>query len=78
MPFSSFAELRAAATTLPAGDEETAAAVARRQDTLTKPRGSLGRLESVAAWLARWQRRDMPRLVRLRTEQPGSSASTDA
>jgi len=58
--------LRAAATSLPGGDDAAAAAVARRQDTLTKPRGSLGRLETAVAWLARWQRRDMPRLDRVK------------
>ena len=62
MHFRSFDELRAACTDLPAGSSEAAAAVARRQDTLTKPRGSLGRLEEIAAWLARWQGREMPRL----------------
>ena len=60
MSFKSFDELRAACRDLPAGSEVAAAAVARRQDTLTKPQGSLGRLEAIAAWLARWQGRDMP------------------
>jgi nicotinate-nucleotide--dimethylbenzimidazole phosphoribosyltransferase len=51
---------RTALATLPPGDEDAAAAVRARQDTLTKPPGSLGRLEEIAAWLARWQRRAMP------------------
>ncbi|WP_158742802.1 nicotinate-nucleotide--dimethylbenzimidazole phosphoribosyltransferase [Acidisphaera sp. L21] len=55
-------ELRLALTTLPAGDDAAAATVAARQDTLTKPPGSLGRLETLAAWLARWQGRAVPRL----------------
>ncbi|WP_292380287.1 nicotinate-nucleotide--dimethylbenzimidazole phosphoribosyltransferase, partial [Mesorhizobium sp.] len=54
--------LRAACLDLSAGSDTAAAAVARRQDTLTKPQGSLGRLETIAAWLARWQGRDMPKL----------------
>lgn len=62
MAFKSFDELRAACQNLPAGSDSAASAVARRQDTLTKPQGSLGRLEKIAAWLARWQGRDMPRL----------------
>ncbi|MBR2688490.1 MAG: nicotinate-nucleotide--dimethylbenzimidazole phosphoribosyltransferase [Aquamicrobium sp.] len=66
MSFKSFDELRAACRDLPAGSEVAAAAVARRQDTLTKPQGSLGRLEAIAAWLARWQGRDMPRLDRVK------------
>ncbi len=66
MPFKSLEELRAACLDLPAGDDEAAAAVARRQDTLTKPRGSLGRLEEIAAWAARWQGRATPRLDRVK------------
>ncbi|RWM23340.1 MAG: nicotinate-nucleotide--dimethylbenzimidazole phosphoribosyltransferase [Mesorhizobium sp.] len=66
MPFKSLDELRAACLVLPAGSEAAANAVARRQDTLTKPQGSLGRLESIAAWLARWQGRDMPQLDRVK------------
>ena len=41
MTFKSFAELRAASSTLPAGDETAASAALARQDMLTKPRGSL-------------------------------------
>ncbi|TPM23616.1 MULTISPECIES: nicotinate-nucleotide--dimethylbenzimidazole phosphoribosyltransferase [unclassified Mesorhizobium] len=66
MAFKSLDELRAACLDLPDGDDAAASAVARRQDTLTKPQGSLGRLESIAAWLARWQGRDMPRLERVK------------
>ncbi|TPM38600.1 nicotinate-nucleotide--dimethylbenzimidazole phosphoribosyltransferase [Mesorhizobium sp. B2-3-4] len=66
MSFKSLAELRAACLDLPAGSDAAADAVARRQDTLTKPQGSLGKLESIAAWLARWQGRDMPRLDRVK------------
>ncbi|KQZ81819.1 nicotinate-nucleotide--dimethylbenzimidazole phosphoribosyltransferase [Mesorhizobium sp. Root157] len=66
MPFKSLDDLRSACINLPAGSDAAAAAVARRQDTLTKPQGSLGRLESIAAWLARWQSRDMPKLDRVK------------
>jgi nicotinate-nucleotide--dimethylbenzimidazole phosphoribosyltransferase len=66
MPFKSFDELRATCQDLPAGDDRAAAAVAARQDTLTKPLGSLGRLETIVAWLARWQGRDMPRLDKVK------------
>src|SRR5262245_5684908 len=62
MSFKSFDELRAASTNLWQGDEAAAKAALARQDTLTKPQGSLGRLEEIAAWLARWQGRAMPRL----------------
>ena len=57
--------IRAALAALPPGDEAAAAAVAARQDTLTKPPGSLGRLETAVAWLARWQGRAVPRLGRV-------------
>jgi nicotinate-nucleotide--dimethylbenzimidazole phosphoribosyltransferase len=53
--FPSFSVLRAACVDLPAGDEAATAAVAARQAELTKPPGSLGRLEALVAWLARWQ-----------------------
>ncbi|MER9340078.1 nicotinate-nucleotide--dimethylbenzimidazole phosphoribosyltransferase [Mesorhizobium sp. M0601] len=66
MPFKSLDELRAACLDLPTGSDAAANAVARRQDTLTKPQGSLGRLETVAAWLARWQGHDMPKLDRVK------------
>ncbi|WP_395450934.1 nicotinate-nucleotide--dimethylbenzimidazole phosphoribosyltransferase [Aminobacter sp. UC22_36] len=66
MAFKSSDELRAACLDLSAGSDAAADAVARRQDTLTKPRGSLGKLESIAAWLARWQGRDMPRLDKVK------------
>ena len=62
MAFKSFDELRAACQNPPAGSDAAAQAVAQRQDTLTKPQGSLGRLETIAAWLGRWQGRDMPKL----------------
>lgn len=66
MPFKSLDDLRSACTNLPAGSDTAAAAVEHRQDTLTKPQGSLGRLETIAAWLARWQGRDMPKLDRVK------------
>jgi nicotinate-nucleotide--dimethylbenzimidazole phosphoribosyltransferase len=66
MPFKSLEELRSACLDLPAGDDAAASAVLSRQNTLTKPQGSLGRLETIAAWLARWQGRDMPRLERVK------------
>ena len=60
--FASIADLRAACLDLPGGHAEKAAEVARREATLTKPSGSLGRLEDVVAWLALWQGRSPPRL----------------
>ncbi|MGF7004920.1 nicotinate-nucleotide--dimethylbenzimidazole phosphoribosyltransferase [Aminobacter sp. BE322] len=66
MAFKSLDELRSACLDLPAGSDAAAQAVAARQDTLTKPRGSLGKLETIAAWLGRWQGREMPRLDKVK------------
>jgi nicotinate-nucleotide--dimethylbenzimidazole phosphoribosyltransferase len=65
MTITSLAALNALCRDLPDGDAAAAAAVAARQATLTKPPGSLGKLETLVAWLARWQRRPMPRLDRV-------------
>ena len=59
-PFQSLAELRAACLDLPEGDSAAAAAVLARQAELTKPPGSLGRLEEIVAWLAKWGRQPAP------------------
>ncbi len=63
--FASFAELKHACLDLPSGDAAAAARVAAREATLTKPPGSLGRLEEAVEWLARWQGRSGPRLDRV-------------
>ena len=63
--FTSFADLRAACLDLPSGHPAAGAAVAQREDTLTKPPGSLGRLEGLVAWLAHWQGHAPPRLDRV-------------
>ena len=66
MPFKTLDELRSACFDLPIGDDAAAEAVAARQNTLTKPQGSLGRLETLVAWLARWQGRATPRLDKVK------------
>ncbi len=38
--------------------------VRARDAQLTKPPGSLGRLEEIVAWMAAWQSRDLPRVER--------------
>jgi nicotinate-nucleotide--dimethylbenzimidazole phosphoribosyltransferase len=63
-PFASFAELRSACLDLPGGHPAAAAAVAQREDMLTKPPKSLGRLEELTAFLAHWQGHAPPRLDR--------------
>jgi nicotinate-nucleotide--dimethylbenzimidazole phosphoribosyltransferase len=51
----SLAQLRAACLDLPPADPVAATAVAAREAQLTKPPGSLGRLEELVGWLARWR-----------------------
>ncbi len=63
--FHTLSAFRDACRDLPAPNESAAVAAARRQDTLTKPPGSLGRLEEAAIWLARWQNRPIPVLDRV-------------
>lgn len=63
--FASLSALRDACRELPQGDLEAAAAAETRQAQLTKPPGSLGRLEELAVWLATWQGRAIPKLDRV-------------
>jgi len=65
MPFDSLDDIRAFCRDLPGGNVRAAEAAARRQQNLTKPPGSLGRLEELATWLARWQERESPKLDRV-------------
>jgi nicotinate-nucleotide--dimethylbenzimidazole phosphoribosyltransferase len=65
MKFDSLDDVRAFCRDLPAGDARAAEAAAGRQQVLTKPPGSLGRLEELAIWLARWQGREIPKLERV-------------
>lgn len=64
-PMASLEEMRRAMAELPAGDGAAGDEARRRQASLTKPPGSLGRLEELAAWLATWQGHG-PRLGRAR------------
>jgi nicotinate-nucleotide--dimethylbenzimidazole phosphoribosyltransferase len=61
---TSFADLRALCLDLPSGHPAASGAAARREDTLTKPPRSLGRLEDLVAFLAHWQGHAPPRLDR--------------
>jgi nicotinate-nucleotide--dimethylbenzimidazole phosphoribosyltransferase len=65
MRFNSLDDIRAFCRDLPGGDAQAAEAAALRQQNLTKPPGSLGRLEELAVWLARWQENATPRLDRV-------------
>ena len=57
---SSSDDIRALLRDLPGPDEAARAAAIAREPDLTKPRGSLGRLEELAAWLSAWQGRHPP------------------
>ena len=63
--FETIDALRRACASLPSGDRGASVAVDLRQDTLTKPQGSLGRLEKLVAWMALWQERPRPKLDRV-------------
>src|ERR1700720_689544 len=63
--FASLAELNEACLHLPQAHPGAAERVASREATLTKPPGSLGRLEDMVGWLALWQGRHPPRLERV-------------
>jgi nicotinate-nucleotide--dimethylbenzimidazole phosphoribosyltransferase len=65
MRFNSPDAIRDFCRDLPGGDTQAAEAAARRQQNLTKPPGSLGRLEDLAIWLAQWQAKATPRLDRV-------------
>lgn len=54
---ASFDEIRALMNEVPGPDSAARADAVARQAQLTKPAGSLGRLEEIAAWLATWQGR---------------------
>ncbi len=60
--FGSPDEFARALAQLPAPDHRAAGEAAARQAELTKPAGSLGRLETLAVWLAGWQGRARPQL----------------
>src|SRR6266446_5653199 len=66
-PVANLDEIRSLLAQSPGPDLEAGAAAAARQAQLTKPAGSLGRLEELAIWLATWQARHPPRLDHPRT-----------
>mgnify|MGYP003969730271 CR=1 FL=1 len=59
-------DVRALLQTLPAGDVQAAENARAREPQLTKPGGSLGRLEDIAEWLATWQGRHPARVERIK------------
>ncbi|WP_339112637.1 nicotinate-nucleotide--dimethylbenzimidazole phosphoribosyltransferase [Thioclava sp. GXIMD2076] len=61
-PLSTLSQLDGLADRLPAFDNEAAEAARTRQGQLTKPPGSLGRLEDLAVFMAGWRVTDRPRI----------------
>src|SRR3954452_21995738 len=61
LPFDDF---RALVGKMPGPDEAAVAKVRARDATLTKPAGSLGRLEELVEWLAAWQGKPQPSVDR--------------
>lgn len=64
--FPERAAFEAALHTLPSPDHLAIEAAAARQGQLTKPPGSLGRLEDIALFMAGWQRTARPRIDTIR------------
>ena len=64
MRFDTIAAFEAALVDLPGPDEKAARAASARQATLTKPPGSLGRLEDIAVFMAGWHATSRPAIRR--------------
>lgn len=62
---NSIEAIRAICANLPRGNDEAQGLAVARQAILTKPQGSLGRLEEIAVFLARWQGRAVPALDKI-------------
>ena len=65
MTISSFDDIRALVRTMPLADAAAIEAAQARDGQLTKPPGSLGRLEHLVLWLAAWQGVNPPRAERI-------------
>ena len=61
---SPFADIRRLLTEMPGPDGDAVAAIRARDALLTKPPGSLGRLEEFVEWLGAWQGKAKPTLDR--------------
>ncbi|NKB50599.1 MAG: nicotinate-nucleotide--dimethylbenzimidazole phosphoribosyltransferase [Alphaproteobacteria bacterium] len=59
---ATFDDIRQLLVDLPGPDLEAGVAAAAREGELTKPAGSLGRLEEIAHWMCLWQGRYPPRV----------------
>ena len=59
-----FDDIRALVARMPSADQAAVAKVRDRDAILTKPAGSLGRLEEIVEWLAAWQGKAPPEIRR--------------
>ncbi|SNY93012.1 nicotinate-nucleotide-dimethylbenzimidazole phosphoribosyltransferase [Cohaesibacter sp. ES.047] len=59
-----FDDIRALLDKMPEANEEIRSKVRERDATLTKPAGSLGKLEELAEWAAVWQNKEVPQVLR--------------
>ncbi|MEO1227239.1 MAG: nicotinate-nucleotide--dimethylbenzimidazole phosphoribosyltransferase, partial [Pseudomonadota bacterium] len=59
---SALSDIAALGMALPESDPIAAEAARKRQDSLTKPPGALGRLEEIAIFMAGWKRTDRPKI----------------
>jgi nicotinate-nucleotide--dimethylbenzimidazole phosphoribosyltransferase len=66
-PPTTLEEIRRLFAEFPGPDLEAGTAAAEREARLTKPAGSLGRLEELSRWLAIWQGQHPPRVEHPRT-----------
>ena len=64
MQFQSLAEISKLADTLPAAHQGARSEAQARQDSLTKPPGSLGRLEDLALFMAQWRATPRPTIAK--------------
>mgnify|MGYP001345812879 FL=1 len=63
MIFSSTAHVIDVINNLPAANGQVKNQAFARQNQLTKPPGSLGKLETVAVWMAGWQGLEKPAIT---------------
>lgn len=64
MKFTALNAIAGLAATLPTSDEASVAAARARQNSLTKPPGALGRLETLAEFMAGWRKTICPEIKR--------------
>lgn len=62
--FSNLAEFEQCLRDMPGADEAARGAASERDAQLTKPAGSLGRLEEIALWYTAWRGEARPRITR--------------